>query len=1742
MADYLDNEAEESEEEEELDLNERKKLKKLKAMHDSDDDEDDDDEGEVPGLIDDNPIDDNDGEDSDGSERSGKRKKSDDEFDDRLEDEDYDLLEENLGVKVERKRRFKRLRRIQDEESEEEEEREAGDERDAIANELFTVSGEEDEARSEVSHRGEVEAYDEEESEDEDDFIVDGDGVPITEKRRKKKPIFSDAALQEAQDIFGIDFDYDEFEKYGEDEFEEEEEEEDDDIDYLHDEAEDRPRRSKKLYKKKSTRKSIFEVYEPSELIRGHFTDVDNEIRTTDIPERMQLRTVPITPTAEGSDELDLEAEWIYKQAFCQPTISIQDAHLNEEAKERAKKGPQTVGKIKKSLEFMRNQNFEVPFISFYRKEYVLPELNINDLWKIYKFDAKWCQLKQRKENLLKLFEKMRNYQLDELMKNPDAPLPENLRLIKDDDIERLKNAQTFEELNDTYRHFMLYYSQDVSAMQESLRKKEKENRKKAKIEKRRQQIAEAEENGEDPPEETVGDDDEEEEGDDSLKQPVRKGPYFICKKAGLDSLAKKFGLPPEHFAENLRDNYQRHEVDQEPIEPAVIANEFCSAIFKTSDEVLNAVQLMVAIQLAHEPLVRKCVREMYMERAKISIRPTKTGMKEIDEGHVLYGLKYLKDKPVRDLVGDQFLKLIIAEQDKLITISFSDTIEGNTTNNYIDEIKQLYYRDEFSKSVQDWNALRTGSVEIALNRIVIPQLKKELRNNLLMESKECVMKACCRKMYNWIKIAPYTCEFPDEEDEDWNTSKGLRVMGLAYVPDPSQSAFTCMVSPDGECTDHLRLPHLMKRKNSPRENEKMMKEADLLAIRNFIATKKPHVVVIGGESREALMISADIKECIANLSEEEQFPSIQVEIYDNELSKVYANSNRGVSEFRDYPDLLRQAISLARRMQDPLLEFSQLCTIDEEIMCLKYHPLQDQLPKEDLIENLNLEFINRINEVGVDLNRAVLHPYTANLVQFVCGLGPRKAQALIKILKQTNQRLENRTQLITACHMGPKVFVNCAGFIKIDTNSLGDSTEAYVEVLDGSRVHPETYEWARKMAVDALEYDDEDANPAGALEEILESPERLKDLDLDAFAEELERQGFGNKCITLYDIRAELNSRYKDLRIPYQSPNAEKLFDVLTKETPETFYVGKLIMAAVIGISHRKPQGDQLDQANPVRNDETGLWQCPFCLKNDFPELSEVWNHFDAGGCPGKATGVRLRLDNGISGYIHVKNLSDKHVANPEERVRVGQVIHCRVIKIEVERFSVECTSKSSDLLDKNHEWRPQKDVYYDTEAEEKDVKVEEDAKKAQQRQTYVKRVIIHPSFHNISFAEVEKLMQTVKQGEAIIRPSSKGSDHLTVTWKVTDNIYQHIDIREEGKENTFSLGRSLWIGSEEFEDLDEIIARHINPMSAYVSELLDFKYYKPNVEGIKDKAEEILKEQKKQNPGGIPYIVSASKNYPGKFMLSYLPRTRCRHEYVTITSDGFRFRGQMFSRVNDLFRWFKEHFRDPIPGQSTPGTPHGAMTSRTPYNGTPGVNGVNSDAIQRVAQSLPHHMLHSLSKVANQTPHHYPPYTPGAASVNNYGMYGSTPYTPSGQTPFMTPYHTPHHTPHHPQTPSHSQGPFLQPIPPAMNPNSHRTARSHRSVPSASDATNWSKAAEAWARSKQTTSKEFNTTPRYDESRKTPRNQEAPNERATPRNRTPSARTPSYKSPRGTPFTNSSPRSMSLGDGTPLYDESWQ
>ena len=125
----------------------------------------------------------------------------------------------------------------------------------------------------------------------------------------------SNSALQEAQDIFGLEFDLNELDQYddGLDQASEED----------YEENEDEVPTVKKRKKKKTSRKSIYDVYEPSELEKSHLTDKDNEVRVRDIPERFQLRAVPVKLATDV--ELDDEAEWIYKQAFMQTPISQQN-------------------------------------------------------------------------------------------------------------------------------------------------------------------------------------------------------------------------------------------------------------------------------------------------------------------------------------------------------------------------------------------------------------------------------------------------------------------------------------------------------------------------------------------------------------------------------------------------------------------------------------------------------------------------------------------------------------------------------------------------------------------------------------------------------------------------------------------------------------------------------------------------------------------------------------------------------------------------------------------------------------------------------------------------------------------------------------------------------------------------------------------------------------------------------------------------------------------------------------------------------------------------------------------------------------------------------------------------------------------------------------------------------------------------------------------------------------------------
>jgi transcription elongation factor SPT6 len=186
---------------------------------------------------------------------------------------------------------------------------------------------------------------------------------------------------------------------------------------------------------------------------------------------------------------------------------------------------------------------------------------------------------------------------------------------------------------------------------------------------------------------------------------------------------------------------------------------------------------------------------------------------------------------------------------------------------------------------------------------------------------------------------------------------------------------------------------------------------------------------------------------------------------------------------------------------------------------------------------------------------------------------------------------------------------------------------------------------------------------------------------------------------------------------------------------------------------------------------------------------------------------------------------------------------------------------------------------------------------------------MIKHPLFKNLNRLKTESLLSTMNNGDVIVRPSSKGMDYLVISWRITNDIYQHVDVKEEEKENLWSLGKTLFINDEKFEDLDEILARHIEPMISYCNEAMMHPKYLPEISS-KSEIEAHLRRERHDQPKRILYYITAIHDQPGRFLLSYLPHETPYHEVITVTPNGFRFRKAFYPGLNELLNYFKKEY----------------------------------------------------------------------------------------------------------------------------------------------------------------------------------------------------------------------------------------
>ncbi|HIK33186.1 MAG TPA: RNA-binding transcriptional accessory protein [Oscillatoriales cyanobacterium M59_W2019_021] len=352
-----------------------------------------------------------------------------------------------------------------------------------------------------------------------------------------------------------------------------------------------------------------------------------------------------------------------------------------------------------------------------------------------------------------------------------------------------------------------------------------------------------------------------------------------------------------------------------------------------------------------------------------------------------------------------------------------------------------------------------------------------------------------------------------------------------------------------------------------PHQSDKQRRDAET-TLKQLIECHKIELIAIGNgtASRETDRFVADVLKGVKN-------PPIKVIVNESGAS-IYSASPVAIGEFPDLDVTVRGAISIARRLQDPLAE---LVKIDPQSIGVgQYqHDVDRKLLKQKLEETVE----SCVNYVGVDLNTA-----SKELLVFVSGITPTVANNIVSYRHQ-NGAFKNRKELLKVTKLGAKAFEQCAGFLRIRDGE---------NPLDNTAVHPESYAVVKTIAADLKV----------SLKEISQAIDRLKSLNLKPYISETVGE------FTLRDILQELE----------------------------------------------KPGRDPRDEFNYAT------------FKEGIQEISDLREGMELEGIITNVANFGAFVDIGVhqDGLVHISQMADRFVADPNQIVKVGQVIKVRVLDVQ--------------------------------------------------------------------------------------------------------------------------------------------------------------------------------------------------------------------------------------------------------------------------------------------------------------------------------------------------------------------------------------------------------------------------------------------------------------------------------------------
>ena len=531
----------------------------------------------------------------------------------------------------------------------------------------------------------------------------------------------------------------------------------------------------------------------------------------------------------------------------------------------------------------------------------------------------------------------------------------------------------------------------------------------------------------------------------------------FKSKKQTRATKARENGLEP--LAEIILKQEIRQSVKK-------IAEKYVNDNVKTPQDAISGAQDIIAEIVSDNSDFRKKIRKNTFHTGFIE-----TKAKDSDASSE-YEVYYSYSEKVKKIPPHRILAINRAEKEGVIKAKI--TCDSKDNIRYLNRhmLKNISKIPEKIKYNKYTTPIIRQAVEDSYKRLISPAIERELRNYLTQKAEEQSIEVFAKNLNQLLMESPLVGKTILGWDPAFKT--GCK---LAIIDDTGKVLDTALIYPTAPQN---------KVAESIKTVGKLIDEYDI----NVIAIGN------GTASRESEEIVARI---IKNTN-------VEYIIVNEAGASVYSASKLADEEFPDFSEGERSAVSIARRLQDPLAE---LVKIDPKSIGVGQY--QHDMNQKHLNESLTGVVEKVVNEVGVDLNTA-----SVSLLNYVSGIGNTTAKNIIKY-REENGSFTNRKELLNVSKLGKKTFEQCAGFIKINN---GDYP------LDNTTIHPESYKATEKLLKN-LNYSVNDIGSVNL---------KLDNIDIEAISKELD---IGQE--TLKDIIRELKKPGRDPREDMPKPILRK-------------------------------------------------------------------------------------------------------------------------------------------------------------------------------------------------------------------------------------------------------------------------------------------------------------------------------------------------------------------------------------------------------------------------------------------------------------------------------------------------------------------------------------------------------------------------------------------------------------------------